>query len=202
MSDDRSRFGAADDTPIDRAIDRAVREMMRVDPPAGLRRRVLSRIDTPPRRWILLPRLAAAAAALVLVVTAALVMRRDTATPPTAPTAAVASNVPTQVERPAPPAPAPPAMGAVRQAGGASRTPRREAIRMPRIENVFGSPTAAGRLSATSVAEPESAPVDVPESPASRDGQILEPAPIIIPEITIAPLRIEQLGINPVRRPM
>ena len=37
-------------SPIDLAIDRAVRKMMQVDPPAGLRRRVMARIESPPPR--------------------------------------------------------------------------------------------------------------------------------------------------------
>jgi len=38
-------WSAAREARIDRAIDRAVREMMQVEPPPGLRRRVLARLN-------------------------------------------------------------------------------------------------------------------------------------------------------------
>jgi hypothetical protein len=62
------------DKLIDEAIDRAVRELMGVDPPAGLRARVLSRLEHRPERLRTVPRavayagLAAAVVLLVLVV--------------------------------------------------------------------------------------------------------------------------------------
>jgi hypothetical protein len=59
------------DRHVDEAIDRAVREMMEVDPPAGLRARVMARVDQPPSRlwtWPRLMAIAAVPAALVLVV--------------------------------------------------------------------------------------------------------------------------------------
>ena len=50
-------WNAAREARVDRAIDRAVREMMQVDPPPGLRRRVLARLnDSTERRSYLLPR--------------------------------------------------------------------------------------------------------------------------------------------------
>src|SRR4029079_15678808 len=52
MSDEFS-WSAAREARSDRAIDRAVRDMMQIDPPAGLRRRVLARLsdsNRPPRR--------------------------------------------------------------------------------------------------------------------------------------------------------
>ncbi len=45
-----SNHTSLNDARLDRAIDRAVREMMQVDPAPGLRRRVLSRINAPVER--------------------------------------------------------------------------------------------------------------------------------------------------------
>jgi hypothetical protein len=57
-----------DDRRLDEAIDGAAREMMRVDGPQDLRRRVMARLQQPasPRAWW--PRIALASAAVVLVV--------------------------------------------------------------------------------------------------------------------------------------
>jgi hypothetical protein len=60
------------DARLDKAIDRAVREMLDVEPPAGLRGRVLDRIKQPRRgigwMWIAAP--VAAAAVIILAVLA------------------------------------------------------------------------------------------------------------------------------------
>lgn len=53
---------------LDEAIDRAVRELVQLDPPPALRARVLSRLDGSSRRPAIWPRLAAAAAGLVIVI--------------------------------------------------------------------------------------------------------------------------------------
>jgi hypothetical protein len=58
------------DNPVDRAIDRAVREMLDVEPRADLRARIIDRIERPRRRfgwtWMIVP--VAAAAALVIAI--------------------------------------------------------------------------------------------------------------------------------------
>ncbi len=46
---------------LDEAIDRTVREMMSLDPRAGLSRRVLAGLETPRTGWVTVPRRAAAA---------------------------------------------------------------------------------------------------------------------------------------------
>jgi hypothetical protein len=104
-----------DDRYLDDAIDRTVRDMMDVDPAAGLTRRVLAKIDEPMRgRVLTFPRLAAitafAAAAVVLAI--AMVLRtspRDsgqlaTTTTPRAVNPPVANAIPS----PSRPTPLPP----------------------------------------------------------------------------------------------
>jgi hypothetical protein len=60
---------------LDEAIDRAVREIMSSEPRAGLRGRVLERLERAGSNWITVPRLAAAAA-LVTIVLAGLLLSR------------------------------------------------------------------------------------------------------------------------------
>src|SRR5262245_51861307 len=104
-----------DDKYLDDAIDRTVRNMMEVDPAAGLRGRVLARIDEPePGRGLSFPRLAAMTALAAAVVLAiAMLLRtspRDSeqvaTMPPPAANPPVASVIP-KVSQPTPPLPAP-----------------------------------------------------------------------------------------------
>ena len=66
----RTEDGRRKTERLDVAIDRAVREMLDVEPPDGLRGRVLDRIESPRRRltWIWIAAPLAAAAILVLAV--------------------------------------------------------------------------------------------------------------------------------------
>ena len=132
-------WSAAREARIDRAIDRAVREMMQVDPPPGLRRRVLARLDAPERRSYFLPRSAVAVMALVLLIAASISMLRDQVEPPTPPKApqiAIMSGVVPQ--------PVIQAEQTSTEEGPAQVT--RQQIRMPRVTNVFGN--RSGEVSA------------------------------------------------------
>jgi len=163
-------WSAAREARLDRAIDRAVREMVQVDPPPGLRRRVLSRLnDSGNRRAHLLPRFAFAAAALVVVLLSAtqLWYRSDAPMPPK-PLDMAKMLVPVAIE--SPPAPieftvpdAPP------------RQITKERIRMPRVTNVFGN-----RHNGVSAAT-----VDV----GSRE--------IVVPPLTIVPLSARPIVVTP-----
>src|SRR5215212_7388232 len=77
-----SSWAGQHDTALDRAIDRAVRDMMQVDPPPGLRRRVLSRLEAPSaRRTFVLAPYSWAAAVLLIVVVGMIVARDRTIEP-------------------------------------------------------------------------------------------------------------------------
>jgi hypothetical protein len=125
------------DARLDRAIDRAVREMMQIDPAPGLRRRVLSRLNAPiEHRPPPLMRYAFAALALAVFVLSVTLMR-DRVEPPTPPKAPpiVATGVPPV---------GPPMVPAInepqpRRAGTTSAPITREGIPMPRVTNVFGN---------------------------------------------------------------
>src|SRR5262245_56455839 len=123
-------FSAAREARIDRAIDRAVREMMQVDPPPGLRRRVLAQLNDPKeRRSYFLARYAFAALAVVVLLMS-ITLLTDRVEPPTPPPAPMVAL---------PPA-APPIEPVIHWDG--PDIPGRitkEPIRMPRVTNVFGA---------------------------------------------------------------
>jgi hypothetical protein len=168
------------DTPLDRAIDRAVREMMQVDPAPGLRRRVLLRINAPvEHRAVPLLRYGFAAAVLAIVVFSITLL-------------------PGQVEPPAPPEAPPPLVAGgispvvleLRMPGTADSPPAspqitNEPILMPRVTNVFGD--RRSDVSAASVREPDVA------------------APRVTPDrltpLTIVPLSARPLVIEPLILP-
>jgi len=131
-------MSAARETRIDRAIDRAVRDMMQIDPPAGLRRRVLARLSDSkrPQRQAPWAQIVFATGAAMLVVMAAPRMwyRADQPMPPRRPALAIGA--------PAPAVDVESVMSHASVVGEPVSTPgqvTRESIRMPRVGNVFGS---------------------------------------------------------------
>jgi hypothetical protein len=168
-------WSAAREARIDRAIDRAVREMMQVDPPPGLRRRVLARLnDANERRSYLLPRYAVAVMALVVLL-ASITLMRDRVEPPTPPKAPVMAI----------PAPAPtiaPVVPTELAAGPAARPAAeitRERIRMPRVTDVFGN--RRNDVSAATIH--------------------LGRREIVVPPLTIVPLSARPIVIEPLILP-
>lgn len=170
-------FSAAREARIDRAIDRAVREMMQVDPPPGLRRRVLARLDEPgKRRGHLLPRFAFATATVVVVLLSAteLWYRSDAPTPPGPPKVAKMIVLTTT-----PPPPAIEFRGPEIPGGRITKEP----IRMPRVTNVFG--TRAGEVSAATV---------------DAGGKRIVAPPLKIVPLSARPIVIEPLIIPPLTK--
>ena len=136
-------LSAAREARIDRAIDRAVREMMQLDPPPGLRRRVLARLnESGEGRRRLLPEFTFATAVFVVVFLSAtqLWYRSEAPTPPAPPKAAK------MIELTTPPPPVTIESGG-REASAGRIT--KEPIRMPRVTNVFG--TRSDEVSATMI---------------------------------------------------
>jgi hypothetical protein len=138
-------FSAAREARIDRAIDRAVREMMQVDPPPGLQRRVLARLNEPKeRRTYLLARYAFAAIGIVVLMMS-ITLLTDRVEPPTppkppmvalpAPAPAIEAAIQTEIQ----------ATPGARPAAGITR----ERIHMPSVTNVFG--TRSGAVTATTI---------------------------------------------------
>jgi hypothetical protein len=182
------------ESPLDRAIDRAVREMMHVDPPPGLRRRVLSRLETPvAKRRLFVPRYAWGAAALVILIVAVMFTRDDRSEPvtvvPQPPVAARESTPPLE------PSAAPPRAPVPAPRPTASRVPSplvtRDPIPMPRITNVFGTRTAGVSAAAESGVEAVWPGADPPSNAvAPLVIAPLTPVPIDTPAIVIPPLVI------------
>lgn len=189
MSDERTR--------IDDAIDCAVRDIMRREPPAGFRGRVLSRLHEPARRARLWPALAVAGA-LTVVVVGLTVVRDSRREPPGA-------NRPA-VERQAPAAAAP--AEAVPPRSTASRRPAQlPAHPHPRPEPVR---TAAfgprdGRISAASLtpapgersASANSPSLDVESAPPEPQSIVVpalaQPPPLEITPIVVPPIQIPRM---------
>jgi hypothetical protein len=197
MSDDRSRFGRPGEDRIDRAIDRAVRAMMHVDPAPGLRRRVLSRLEAPAARRPLVPAFGFAAAMLAVVLAAVFMLRSG---PPATTTPQQASEVPAPAVTPAPVPPTPAIQAAappVTRPAERTRPTRDDGtIPMPRVGNVFGPPT--GRVSSATVAgvrttaprvEPETSDAAPSETSSNSSG---------VPPIYIAPLEVTPIQVPPV----
>jgi len=137
-------LNAAREARLDRAIDRAVREMMQVDPPRGLRRRVLAQLnESGKHRGHLLPRFAFAAMALAVLLLSATQFwyRTDAPTPPKPPEMAKMLS-PRAIDTPT----------TGRELAGPDRSDKpitKERIRMPRVTNVFGN--RDGEVSAATI---------------------------------------------------
>ena len=189
MNNDSSWAGRHD-SPLDRAIDRAVREMVQVDPPPGLRRRVLSRLDADTRPAARITVRYAWAAAAFVVVLAAVMFTRGRPDAPVAavPVASQAAVVPAPAPEVRPVAPQPPA-------AAPRATPRRatrEAIPMPRVSNVFGPRSRGVTAASDSGAEAIRTP---PASSASEQPGAVPP--LVSPPLTAAPIETPAIVIPP-----
>jgi len=187
----------SDDGVLDRAIDRAVRTMMRVEPPPGLRRRVLARLEARPDTT-LFPRLAVGLAAVALLVLAVAVLFEPAQGPVTRPAERSAATRPSPgaapADQPAPRAPAaetPRATAPPRRTRPTTDTP----LPMPRIASVFGARDA--RVAATAaVVDDVVFPAESAGGEPTADRPGLPPA-IGIPAIRIAPLEIGPIRVEP-----
>lgn len=173
---------------IDDAIDRAVRDIMSAEPRAGLRGRVLGRLDErgPSTSWLTLPRLAAAMALLAMAIAiAALLRTAESQAPASAPAVAQKEPAAAPEVRPATPDAAVP----VGRQSAPTRRGRPGVVFPPK-----------GVVAAASVADPDTttrAAQPVPAGPsASSEPSGLMPAPIVI-----APLIVEPIVIRPIRPP-
>jgi hypothetical protein len=189
MNNDSSWAGRHD-SPLDRAIDRAVREMVQVDPRPGLRRRVLSRLDAESRPAARITvRYAWAAAAFAIVIAAVFFAREradvPVATVPAASQAAVVTAPASEVRRPVvvPPPPA-----ARRPAARMTR----EDIPMPHVTDVFGPPSRVVVAASDSGVEAIATPTA--SSAAELPGAV--PA-LVIPPLTTAPIETPAIVIPP-----
>jgi hypothetical protein len=181
MSNEYS-WSAAREARIDRAIDRAVRDMMQIDPQPGLRRRVLARLHDSKERqhhvrpWAQLG-FGIVATMLVLMAVPGLWYRGSQPAAPRPPAMAIGA-----------PAPAIDVESVIQHAtvrGESVSIPgqvTREAIRMPRVTNVFGN-----RRSDVSAASTD--------NPSRANARRL--APESLPPLTIVPLSARPIVLAP-----
>jgi hypothetical protein len=199
MSDNQPGFDGSRPSVLDDAIDRAVRQMVRVDPPSGLRRRVLSRLTAPATRARVHMHYMAAAATLGILVLAVGLLVRDKTPVSTEVRPDPAQEAAKQVADRTKIAEPPYQRGSVSSAEARSslsappararRAPHADVIPMPEISNVFGPP--ANTIAGASVSARESdSRVALAETVAA--------SPLEMQLLTIAPLEIEPLRIPPI----
>jgi hypothetical protein len=185
---------------LDVAIDRAVRQMMAVDPPVGLRHRVLARLrDQEAPGWGFLPRFAMAGGALAVIVLAVVMMRPGVGVVPPEQSTVASTTAPE-------PQPAPPAVAeappSVVTPPPAVAGPRREPLPAPpQMAEVFG--TRDTRVAAATVAD---VPMDDPFTPETEPGTTFRSPiaglpPLRIEDLKVMPLQVPALRINPLFEP-
>ena len=179
---------------LDRAIDRAVRGMVQVEPRPGLSRRVADRLERPVAGsfgW--LPALATAATLVLLLTAFALyepAVEDQGSSPDITASAPPAVTLPAADPAPEPvPEPVPAPAVAVRAAAPPQRVaPRGTAA------SIFGEPT--GRVSAADIGSaPGAAPLD---SGAEMELPAAPSTLVPLAPITIAPIRLAPISLRPV----
>jgi hypothetical protein len=177
---------------LDDAIDAAVRDIMRAEPSAGLRQRVLRGIATPDGTgWLGAPRLmlaAGVALSITLAVTVLFLWTRE------APSPQVASRTPAVVRPQVEPA-APASLSGGPEPRVTPAATRATASALPgRPENA----PADRMVSATSLVDADDTVVIAPlDTMEAIDAIRVEPSRVQVDEIQIAPLRIEPLRLDP-----
>lgn len=185
---------------LDAAIDRAVRQMVALEPPPGLRHRVLARLkqrETP--AWGFFPRFALAGAALAVVILAVTMIQPNApvAVPQESAVVATASPAPEAAPSSVSQAPA----DAVAPSSGTAQ-PRREPLPAPpQMAEVFG--TRDSRVAAASVVD---VPLDDPSTPETEPGTTFRSPiaglpPLRIEDLKVLPLQVTPLRINPLLAP-
>jgi hypothetical protein len=172
---------------IDDAIDHAVREIMSVEPRAGFRGRVLGKLDRhEPAAWLTMPRIASAAALFVLVLVGLMTSRSGVDPEPQS---TVATNQPAPtVETPAA---APPPVSQP------SSEPNRERD-VRRLAPVFPEP---GAVAAANVAETTTFAPEPRATPRMVIVDGVEAPAIVIKRITLEPVAIAPIVIDPITTP-
>jgi hypothetical protein len=186
-----------DDSHLDAAIDRAVREMMSAEPRADLRERVLSELQDTPARTPHWPRLAFGSAALAVAVVATVVLVDRLPDRPVE-RVAISTSPATESPRQGPVNPAPARRASAPVDRGRTRS-----------DGPDGAPTPHGR---TAITRPiQAASIDAAESiaiapmmPLARLAPVepialsrLDASHIPVPIIDIKPIAIEPIEIAP-----
>jgi len=171
---------------IDEAIDAVVRQIMRTEPPAGLRARVMGQLSAPERaRLFTMPRLAVAAVFAVCVVAGLIMQDR-----------ARSGGEPRRAADVAAAAPAPPAIVAPPNPGLPPALPAPRSTPAPVVARSRVPPLEDRVVSATSVEETALTVSVAPLRPMPTiDAAPLTDSPVRITAIAIRPLEL----MDPVR---
>jgi len=186
MSVNRDDSGErTEDRRLDAAIDRAVRDLMSVEPRSDLRGRVLEAIERPRRRfswtWVLAP----AAAVAILVIAVVLMQPAPRADVPRPGTDIVLRTPPTPVDAPS---------VAPREE---RRAPSPARFAAPRERQAHAAALVADDTMFSSARPEGFAVVDALAQPAPlRMETIPDPGPSTPPDLDIAPLRVAPLEVN------
>jgi hypothetical protein len=183
------------ETQLDDAIDRAVREMMNVEPRGDLRARVLAELGGPPARAALWPRLAFATVALVATVAVLTTTVRRPSDHPHVPR--VATSQPSTTPALEPVLPPPPSNDVTSPAPRTGTTPSKG--RDSRHSNTGSAerlPAGANRLIQAASIDTIDATHGEPVRPIDPIG-VANLRPISQPEIVITPITVEQIAITP-----
>jgi len=183
------------DQHLDDAIDRAVRELMSVDPPEGLRGRVFARIEERPsaRLYGLLAGAAAVAALLLLVLLPLRSSRQEPATPVATSTPAPAPLPPRVSAGDVPPSPAP----------VPASSPR---IDSPRVDSRSVDDRRRARLAGEVVAANASVELESGPEPLVALPEIglhsIAPTPLETSQVSVSPLvSLHRLQLDPLPPP-
>lgn len=183
---------------IDDAIDRAVRDLMSVEPRTGLRGRVLADLESRGTEWFSLPRLAGAAAVVAVGISLGLFIWSLTTQDPVRP-ATLTGNEPAEA---AAPRGAPASVPAASPASQADRTrkpaPSARRSSAPPRRPQFPAPGAVTAANLGAQSMPDAA---LPEGTARSAPAVAGAPDIVIPMIQIQPLVIDTIVIDPIGPP-
>ena len=184
------------DTPLDEAIDRAVREMMNVEPRGDLRARVLAELNRPPVHISVWPRLAFATVALVAAIAMLTTTLWRPSDHPHVPRVATSQPATTPAREPVLPT-TPPSKDLTSPAPRTGTTPSKgRDSRHPNNGSAGRVPAVANRLIQAASIETIDATHGEPLRPIDAIG-VANLKPISQLEIVITPITVEQIPITP-----
>jgi hypothetical protein len=187
------------DRRLDEAIDRAVRDMMSIEPRSDLRARVIAELDGSSTRMVLWPRLAFATLALVLAVATLMTMRQKPSDHSNVPQVATSAPEPARHDEAAVRPPMPPTTDTTARKprpGTAAQSRESKSGRAERLQ-----PVQDRLIQAASIDTNEDGTAVAAEPAEPLGGMpptgIANLKPITQPEIVIRPITVERIEITP-----
>ena len=185
----------ASERRIDDAIDQAVRDIMRAEPRAGLRGRVLTEIERPSRGFQFRPAFAGVALLVVAAVLVTVLLRPTTSSIPESTAARQDQPARAPIPTPAPDMKTPPVTPST-PVESAVRG-RQPAPQADRDRVVFPPPGMVAAASVVGEVEPAAALASLPDSAVGTADANTPERPIVVPRIEITPISIPPIAITP-----